>query len=97
MKSVGRSDRRNPIHLTGNTCIMHSDNRFGFWVYGIFDKRFIYIQRVGTNINKDRHCATQNKGVCGRDKGVRRHDHFVAGVDIQQERAHFQSRCARMG
>ena len=44
------------------------------------------------HINKHNFRTAQHEGIGGGDKGVARHDHFVARLDIQQDGRHLQ-RC----
>ena len=89
-------DGHDGIHLAGYAGIVHRDNRPGFIGDGGFDKRFIDIHRIAADINEDDFRPTQHKGVGGGDKGIAGHNHFVARLDIQQQRGHLQrSRAGR--
>ena len=58
---------------------------------GFLNEFFINIQRILANIHEHGHAAAQHDGVgCGYE-GIGRHDHFIAGLNIQQQSLHFQS------
>ena len=83
-------DSHNGVHFAGHAGVVDRHNRAGFVGDRRFNQRFINIHGVATNINEDDFCATQHKGVGGGDEGIARHNHFIARLDIQQQRRHFQ-------
>ena len=89
-------DGHDGVHLAGYAGIMHRDNRPGFIGDGGFDERFVDIHRIATDINEDDFRPAQHKSIGGGDKGIAGHNHFVARLDIQQQRGHLQrSRAGR--
>ena len=83
-------DSHNGVHLAGHAGVVDRYNRAGFLGDGRFNQRFIDIHGIATNINEDDFRAAQHKGVGGGDEGIARHNHFIARLNIQQQRGHFQ-------
>ena len=60
-------------------------------------KHLVEIERVGANVDEHRYGTTQHDGVCGRDKGERRHDDLVAWLKVEKQRSHLECGGARVG
>ena len=84
------SDRHDRIHIAANTGVMHNGDGLGAWRNRRLDQALVEIDVVGTHVDKHRHRAAQRKRVGCRDKGVGRHDDFVARRQVTQHGRHFQ-------
>ena len=69
---------------------MHRDDGLRARCDQRFQPGFIQVQRIRPDVGEDRSGAAQDEGVDRRDKGERRDDDLVAGLDIQQEGGHLQ-------
>ena len=85
----------NFIHLTANTGIMDRNDCSGLLCDCIFDKIFIYIHRIRTNINEYNLCTSKYKSIRSGNKCIRWHDDLIPWLDITQECRHLQ--CMRTG
>ena len=83
----------NLVHLTCNTGIVDRNDRPCFVSDCLFNKIFVNIHRIWSDIYKYDLCTTEHKGISRRNKGIRRHDHFVSRLDIAQKSGHFQRMC----
>ena len=54
----------------------------------------VKIERVGPDVDEDRHRPAQHEGVGRGDEGVRGHDDLVAWQQVGKQRGHLQRRCA---
>ena len=82
--------RHNGVHFAGHTRVMDRHDNARFVGDRCFNQRFVDVHGVRANIHKNDFCATQHKGIGSGDKGVARHDHFIARLDIEQQRRHLQ-------
>ena len=85
-------DRHDGVHLTRHSRVVNRHNRARFIRDCRFNQRLIDVHGIRANIHKDDFRTTQDKGIRRRNEGIARHDHFIARLDIQQQRRHFQ-RC----
>jgi hypothetical protein len=90
-------DVHDGVHLAGDTGVVDHANGLGLCGDGRFNQPFVDIERVFPDINEDGHCSTQGKCIGGGDKGVRGHDHLVAGLQVKQQRGHLQCSGAAVG
>ena len=97
LQPMPASNRHDGIHLARDTRVVHRHDRPGARGNGRFDQALIKIQRILANIHKHRHAAAQHKSIGGGNKGKRRHDNFVARLDIQQQGRHLQGGGTGMG
>ena len=72
----------NPVHLTCNTGIVDRNDCPCFVSDCLFNKIFVNIHRIWSDIYKYDFCTTEHKGISRRNKGIRRHDYFVSRLDI---------------
>ena len=84
-------------HFAANAGIMHHHDRFGSSADVSLQARFINIQGVRPDIGKDRFGSTQGERIRNRDESERRNNNLVSGLDVQQQRRHFQRCCAGRG
>ena len=75
---------------------MHRNNHFCFRGDSLFDEFFVHVHGVGADVNEYGDAAAQNERIDGGNERVARHDELVAGLDIAQDRGHFQCGCAGM-
>ena len=61
------------------------------------DRALVDVERVGSDVDEDRHGAAKDEGVGGRDERERGHDHLVAGSEPAQVADHLQRGGARRG
>ena len=85
-------DGHDGVHFTGHARVMHRNNRPRFVGDRRFNQRFVDVHSIRTDIHKHDFRPAQDKRVRRGDEGVARHDHFIAGLNIQQQRGHFE-RC----
>ena len=78
------------IHLAAHARVMHWHHRPGAGRDQAFQLPFVQIQCVGPDVGKDDFRAAQGKRVGRGHEGERRHDDFIAGLDVQQQGAHFE-------
>ena len=69
---------------------MHRNDRPCPWRNRGFDQSFIEIERVFTDVDKDRNRAAQDESVCGRDECLGSQNDLVAALEIQQQRGQIQ-------
>ena len=58
---------------------------------------FVEVQSVGSDINKNRAGAAQHESVHCRNKGERRDNHFITGLNVEEECSHFKRMSAGSG
>ncbi len=89
-EAMALRQRDDGVHLAGYACIMHQHDRPA----AICDQRFelllIDIGLVRPAICKNDFCAAQHKGIGRGRKSKRRHDDFIAGLYVEQQRCHLQ-------
>ena len=83
----------NLVHLTCNTGIVDRNDCPCFVSDCLFNKIFVNIHRIWSDIHKYDFCTAEHKSISRRNKGIRRHDHFVSRLDIAQKSGHFQRMC----
>ena len=76
---------------------MHRDNDLGPGSDEAFQLPLVQIQRVGPDVGKNNSCAAQREGIRRGDKGKGGNNHFVAGLDVEQQGAHLQCMSAGGG
>ncbi|MNP49829.1 hypothetical protein D3C76_1440420 [compost metagenome] len=76
--------RHDGVHLARHAGIVYRHDGAGLVGDRRFNQRLVDVHGVRTDIHEDDFRSTQHEGVSGRDKGVARHDHFIARTDIQQ-------------
>ena len=60
------------------------------------DLPLVEIERIGPDVHEHRPRAAQHEGIGRRDERERRHDDFVAGLEIDEQRRHLERGRARM-
>ena len=93
LEVMALGDFEDSVHLAANAGIVNRNDRLGLVGDRVLDELFVDVHGVGTDVDKDDLGASEHERVGGGNKGERRHDHLVAGLDLEQERRHFQ----RMG
>src|SRR5580704_17693035 len=88
--AVTGSDIHNCIHLTSDARIMDRDNSFGRGCDEFLQFALVEIESVGTNVYEPRYSAPQNERVYCGNESEGWYDYLVAGLDVEQERRHFQ-------
>src|SRR5215471_994488 len=87
---VTLSNGHDGVHLAADSGVMHRHNRLRSRRYRRLNLGFVDIERVGTNIDKNRHTSSQHDGVGRRYKGERWHYYFVAGAYVGEDGSHLQ-------
>jgi len=95
-EAVALRDRHDRVHLAAHARVVDDADRLRARSDRGFDQRFVDVERVPADVDEHRHRAAQDERVGGRHEGERRHDDFVARLQVEQERAHFQRRRARV-
>lgn len=85
-------DGHDGVHFTGHARVVNRHDRARFVGDRRFNQRLINVHGVRADIHKDDFRSAQDKGVRRGNEGIARHNHFIAGLDIQQQCRHFQ-RC----
>ena len=80
--------RHDRVHLAGDAGIMHQDNRPRPFGDQIGQLVFIQVERIWANVSEHRPRPAQREGVDSGDKGKRRDDDLIAGLDVEQQRRH---------
>ena len=80
----------NRVHLTGDACVVNRHNGNGLVGDGVLNFGLVDVHGVGTNVHKHQLGAAQHKRVGGGAERKRRQNHLVAGLDIKQQRRHFE-------
>ena len=78
------------VHLTGHAGIVHRHDGACPRRQRRVDGALVEVQRVGPDVDEDRHAAPQHERVRRRHERERGHDHFVARQDVAEQRGHFQ-------
>ena len=89
-------DGHDGVHLAGKARVMHHGNGPGTWRDRRLDQAFVEVDRIAAHIDEHRYRAAQDKSVRSGHKGVRRHDHFVAGREVAQDGRHLERPGARV-
>ena len=84
------------VHLARHAGVVHDDDRLGARRDRRFDLPLVEVERVGADVDEHRPRAAQHERVRRRDERERRHDDFVAGLEIEQQRRHLERRRARL-
>src|SRR5258706_13495127 len=79
------------IHFAADACIMDGNDHTGSSRDRRFKFGFIEIKCIASNIYEDRDGAAKDKGVDRLDKSEVGNDHFLAGLDIQQNCRHISA------
>ena len=87
--------RLDRVHLAADAGVVHGHDRLGARRDRLLHQSLVDVQRVRADVHELRRRAAQHEGVRRRDEGERGQDHFVAGPDVAQDRAHLQRRGAR--
>ena len=69
---------------------MHGNHGLGPGRNEAFQLLLVQIQRVGPDVGKNYPGAAQRKGICRGHEGEGGDNHFVAGLDIEQQGAHLE-------
>src|ERR671925_125452 len=83
-------DLADAVHLAGDACVMHDENRLGSRCYCSLDESLIEVERVAPHVDEDRNGAAQYDGIGGRGKRECGHDDFVSRLQIAEDRGHFE-------
>ena len=87
------SDR---VHFAGHAGVVHRHDRPGARRDRGLDQPFVEIERVLPDVDEHRDRAAQHERIRRRHEGEGRHDHFVAALDVEQQRRHVERRGAGM-
>ncbi len=89
-QAVAGGDLHDTVHFTAYPGVMHDDDGPGAGGDQALELGFVQVEGIGADIGEDRAGAAQHEGVDGGDEGKIGQDDFVAGLDIEQQGAHFQ-------
>ena len=96
-QTVSGGNPANHIHLATHPGIMDRDNRSRPGRDEIFQLLLVQIQRVGPDVGKNNPGSSQREGIRRGHKGKGGDNHFVAGLDIEEQGAHLERVSARCG
>ena len=83
-------DLHDRVHFTGHTGIVdHHDGARARRDQSL-QPGFVEVERIRPNVGKDRFGIPQDKGIDRGNERERWDDHFIPGLQIQQQRGHFQ-------
>ncbi len=92
-QAVSGGNPANHIHLATHPGIMDRDNGLGPGRNEIFELLLVQIQRVRPDVGKNNFCPAQGKSIRRGHESKGGDNHFVAGLDIEQQGAHLK--CVR--
>ena len=95
--AVAGRDGIDLFHLAGRP--LHNARNDGS-VRGVirrFEVLLVEVQRVRRGVGEHRLAPRRTNALTRRNERERGHDHFVAGLDVEQQRRHFQRMRARRG
>ena len=78
------------VHLAADAGVVNGDNGPGARGDQALKLALVQVQRVRPDVDEHGLGAAQDEGVGGGHEGERRHDHLVAGLDVEQQGRHLQ-------
>ena len=84
LKAMASRDLHNPVHLAGNSRIMHHKDGFCPFRHGRLNQSLINIHGIRPNIHKHRLRSPQYEGICRGHKGIRGENHLIPLLKVTQ-------------
>ena len=93
-EAMPAGDRQDRVHLAADAGVVHGHDRPGARRDGRSQQALVEVERVRADVGEDRPGAAQDERVRRGDEGEGRHDHLVAGPEVEEERGHLEGRRA---
>jgi hypothetical protein len=94
-KTVALGNFPDTVHLAGDACVVHDENRLGSRRYRSLDERLIEVEGVAAHVDEDWNGTPLHDRIGGRGKRERGHDDLVPRLQLAEDCSHFERGCAR--